>query len=58
METIRKLSDIELSEYIDLMSKFNELIEDYCHISLPLSVTNALCAFQLNLEKEINKREI
>jgi hypothetical protein len=58
MENIKKLSDNELSEYFDLVSRINEVMETYSHIPLPLTVTNALWSFELKLEKEYTRREL
>lgn len=58
MENIKKLSDNELSEYYDFLSRINELIGDYSHLTLPLTVTNALSTFELKLEKEFSRREL
>jgi len=58
MENIKKLSDNELSEYFDLVSRINEVIADYSHVTLPLTVTNALSTFELKLEKEYTRREL
>lgn len=55
---IRKLSDNEISEYFDLVSRINEVIADYSHVTLPLTITNALSTFELKLEKEFTRREL
>lgn len=55
---IRKLSDNELSEYFDLVHDLNKVIENYSHVTLPLTVTNALVTFELKLEKEYARREL
>jgi len=58
MENIKKLSDNELSEYYDFLSRINEVIGDYSHCPLPLTVSNALSTFELKLEKEFSRREL
>lgn len=58
MENIKKISDNDLSEYWDLVSRINNLINDYSHVTLPLPITNALSTFELKLEKEFTRREL
>lgn len=58
MENLRKISDNDLSELWNLVTDINERIEQYCHVSLPLSVTNALATFEQKLEVEFDRREL
>jgi hypothetical protein len=58
MENLRRISNNELSELWALVTDINERIETYCHVSLPLSVTNALATFEQKLEKEFERREL
>ena len=58
MENIKKLQDNELNEYWNLVSDLNKVIGDYSHVTLPLTITNALSTFELKLEKEYTRREL
>jgi hypothetical protein len=59
MSILKKISDNELSELMDLMTHVNAKLHDYLHVTdyLPIPLKNQIESFSVKLNNEFDRRE-